>query len=223
MNYPYGYPYISRYDSTYDEFGTLRLTEGETPQTFTEPLDLTDVKNYLRIDPEMNDDDYLVTVLISAAREQAEILQGRDLVRKQYDLNYDYWPQYRVALRAPTVSVDLVQYKDLSGNVTTMSEGTDYVVDLAKHPAIITPPWNISWPSFTPWPSSAITIRFTSGYDKESSFWYGPGARLKAGMMMLISSWYEKRLPFETGIGAANEYPFAVTSCLTYGALRRPR
>jgi len=223
MIYPYGYPYISRYDSTYDEFGTLRLTEGATPQVFTEPLELADIKNYLRIDPEVNDDDYLITVLISGAREQAEILQGRDLVRKQYDLSYDYWPQYRVALRAPTVSVDLVQYKDLSGKVTTMAEGSDYIVDLAKQPAIITPPWNISWPSFTPWPSSAITIRFTSGYGKDSPFWFGSGARLKAGMMLLISSWYEKRLPFETGIGATNEYPYAVTSCLTYGSLRRPR
>lgn len=67
MIYPYGYPYISRYDSTYDEFGTLRLTEGDTPQVFTEPLELADIKNYLRIDPEVNDNDYLITVFISAA------------------------------------------------------------------------------------------------------------------------------------------------------------
>jgi uncharacterized phiE125 gp8 family phage protein len=217
----YGYPYISAYDSTYDAFGTLRLTEGVTPQIFVEPLTMSDVKLYLRV--EGPEDDTLIAMLIAAAREQAEILQGRDLVRKQWDLSYDYWPAYRVELKSPTTSVDLVQYKDLSGETITMSANTDYVVDLFKQPAIITPPWNISWPSFTPWPSSAITIRFTCGYTNDSPFWSGPGARLKAGMLLLISSWYNNRIPFITGMKAANEYPFAVTACLTYGALGRPR
>ena len=42
-------------------------------------------------------------------------------------------------------------------------------------------------------------------------------------MLLLISAWYNNRLPFEKGVGATNEYPYAVTSCLSYGALERAR
>jgi hypothetical protein len=99
-----------------------------------------------------------------AARQQAEIAQGRDLVPKQYDLSFDYWTGYHLELGSPLVSVDLVQYKDQAGTVTTMVENTDYIVDKAKRPGILAPPNNTIWPIFTPWPSSAILIRFTSGF-----------------------------------------------------------
>lgn len=224
MIYPYGYPYISPYDSTYDTFGTLRLTEGEEQQVLTEPLDIDLVKTHLRLSLEDDSDDVLLNTYIIAARYQAEIFQGRDLIRKQYDLSYDYWPAYRMRLKSPTRSVDLVQYKDLSGAVTPMVEGADYVTDLQKEPGLITPPWNRSWPAFTPYASSAILIRFTSGYDADSQWWSGgPGSLVKAGMLLLISAWYEQRLPFATGLASVNEYPFAITNCLSNGQLKRAR
>jgi len=222
MNYPYGYPYVSAYDSNFDAYGTLRLTVTDPAQTFTEPITLADVKTHLRLDASFSDDDALLAVLISAARGQAELLQNRDLVRKQWDLYYDYWPAYRLRLRAPTVSVDLMQYTDLAGTVTAMVANTDYVVDLQKEPAIVTPPWNRSWPAFTPHPSSSILTRFTSGYTANDPYWSGAGALVKAGMFLLISSWYENRLPFTPAARADAELPFAVTSCLSYGALERP-
>ena len=221
MIYPFGSPYVSAYDSTYDPFGTLSLTQGDTPQIFTEPLSLTEVKSYLRLADTFTDDDMVISTLISAAREQAEILQNRDLVRKQWDLHYDYWPEYRIRLRAPVVSVDLIQYKDLAGVTTTMHENTDYTVDMAKQPAIVTPPWNMSWPAYTPWPSSSILIRFTSGYDPSAPYWVETGSKVKIGMMMLISAWYNQRLPYHPGV--VSELPFAVTSCLSQGALERAR
>lgn len=223
MNYPYGYPYVSPYDSNFDSYGTLRLTVTEPAQTFTEPIALAEAKNYLKIDAGFTDDDTQIGVLISAARAQAEMLQNRDLIRKQWDLSYDYWPEYRLRLRAPCVSVGLMQYTDLTGNVTTMQVDTDYVVDLKKEPAVITPPWNRSWPAFTPLPSSAILVRFTSGYAADDPYWSGPGAMVRIGMLMLMNSWYENRLPFTPGARNDAEVPFAVTSCLSYGALERTR
>ena len=223
MNFPYGYPYVSPYDSNFDSFGTLRLTDTDPAQTFTEPFELDEVKAFLRLDGGDTSQDNILSGMIIAARDQAEILQNRDLVQKQWDLYYDYWPAYRVQLRAPCVSVDLVQYTDLTGAVTAMAKGPDYFVDLKKQPAIVTPPWNRSWPAFTPAPSSAILVRFTSGYTNDSTFWEGPGARVKLGMQMLISSWFENRLPFTLGARNDAELPFAVTSCLTYGALERAR
>jgi uncharacterized phiE125 gp8 family phage protein len=207
-------------------YGSLKLTESSPPQSFTEPLSLSEVKAYLKV-PERSpadtaEDDGILS-LITAAREQAEILQGRDLVQKQFDLHHDYWPSYRVELRAPLVAVDLVQYTDSNGEVWPLVENADYIVDRAKEPGVLVPPYNQTWPTFQPWPSSALLIRFTSGYNATSAWWSDAGARVKNGMKLLISAWYNNRLPFEKGAAATNEYPYTVTSCLSFGSIARAR
>jgi len=160
-------------------------------------------------------------LFIQAARETAELFQKRDLVRKQWDLSMDYWPwfpQYEIQLRPHLVSVDLVKYQDSGGTFITMDPGS-FIVNASRHPGIIAPLYNQEWPTFTPWPSSSILIRFTAGVSPDSIFWSDAGARVKVGMKYLISAWFTNRIPFEMGISAANEYPMTVTSCLSYGAL----
>ena len=211
---------------SFGAYGSLNLTETSPQQSWTEPLSLDEVKSYLKVpfrSPVDTDEDAELEQLITAAREQAEILQSRDLVQKQWDLAYDYWPSYRVELGAPLISVDLVQYRDNNGDLTQMTETNDYIVDGAKMPAIIVPPYNSMWPNFVPWPTSSILIRFTSGYALTHPWWSGPGARVKTGMKLLISAWYNNRLPFDKGVGAAAEYPYTVSACLTYGARVRAR
>lgn len=205
-------------------YGTLTLTESSPAQNLVEPFTVEQIQNYLRIVPSSPADpleDADLQLFISAAREQAELFQGRDLIQKQWDLTLDYWPGYRIELRQPLQSVDLFQYKSSDGTVTTMAENAGYIVDLSK--GIVMPPYNGSWPTFTPWPSSSTLIRFTSGHSPTSVFWNDAGARIKNGMLLLISSWYNQRLPFETGADPAKEYPYAVTSCLSYGARRNVR
>ena len=103
-------------------YGTLNFTATSPPQSFTEPLSLQQAKNFLRLpNPSgSSPDDDDISAMISAARTQAELFQNRDLVTKQYDLSLDYWPGYRVELRAPVQSVDLVQYTDSNGDITVM-------------------------------------------------------------------------------------------------------
>jgi uncharacterized phiE125 gp8 family phage protein len=225
------------YDSTWDwgyrnrygyhqNCGTLNLTESSSGQGLIEPLSVDQVQNYLRIVPSSPSDpleESDLQLFITGAREQAEILQGRDLVQKQWDLTFDYWPGYQIELRGPLNSVDLFQYKNSVGVVTPMTENVDYIVDPNKQPGVVMPPYNGSWPTFTPWPSSSILLRFTSGYSSDSAFWNDAGARIKNGMLLLISSWYNQRLPFETGADPAKEYPYAVTACLSYGGRRNVR
>lgn len=212
----------------FDSYGTLNLTQLSPAQNFVEPLTPEIMFNYMRIPvaDEESEEYNLLLVLISAAREQAEIAQNKDLVLKQWDKTHDYWPSYRIETRTPLVSVDLVQYTDSNGNITVMQEGTgqtDYVVDTSKQPGIITPPYNGVWPTFTPWPTSALLFRFTSGYTNQDAFWRDAGARIKTGMKLLISNWYNNRMPFEIGAGAMEEYPYAVSSCLSYGSSVRAR
>ena len=164
---PYGaYGNLGLYGAL-SAFGSLTLTEASPPQSFSEILTLAEVKSYLRLpdrSPADQAEDDELTSLIVAAREQAEILQGRDLIRKQFDLSLDYWNNYRIELRDPLASVDLFQYKDSTGAVTVMAEDTDFIVDTSRHPGFVSPPYNKTWPTFATWPSSAILIRFTSGY-----------------------------------------------------------
>ena len=207
-------------------YGSLKLTETSPAQSFTEPLSLSEVKAYLKL-PERSPVDSVenleLTQFIVSARVQAEIMQNRDLVRKQWDLSLDYWPAFRIELRDPLVSVDLLQRKNSAGSVTAMSINDDFVVDSGKHPGCIQPAWNKTLPTFAPWPSGAILLRFTSGYAHDSVFWSNDGVLLKQGMLMLVSAWYNGRLPFVLGANSAIEYPYAVTSCLAQGAIERAR
>jgi uncharacterized phiE125 gp8 family phage protein len=207
-------------------YGSLSLTETSPAQSFVEPFTLSQIKSYLKVperSPADEAEDNDLTSFIIGARVQAEILQNRDLVVKQYDLSHDYWPNYYIELRDPLRSVDLVQYRDSNGEITAMVENTDFIVDSSKGPGVLMPPYNKTWPTFTPWPSSAILVRFTSGYAADSAFWAGDGHLIKNGMKLLISAWYNQRLPFEVGRAAALEYPYAVTNCLSHGALVRAR
>lgn len=204
-------------------YGTLNLTEASPAQSFTEILTLSEVKAFLVLQESSPadgiDDAILESAFIPAAREVAEFMQGRDLIRKSWDLSLDYWRGWNVELRAPLVSVELVKYRNSSGSFATLTENTDYLVDAAKQPGLIMPMYLKSWPSFTPWPSSAVLVRFTSGYAASHPFWSDAGKRLKIGMLYLISRWYEGRQPFAVGAPQGiTEFPFAITQMLSYGA-----
>jgi hypothetical protein len=64
--------------------------------TGTEPITLTEMKNYLRVD--YSDDDDLITSLITAAREVIEKYCGISIVEKTVNL---VWPAYEPILQVP--------------------------------------------------------------------------------------------------------------------------
>lgn len=203
----------------------LMLTvQSPIDQIFYEPLTLAEVKAFLRVptlSPTDSEDDALIENLISAARETAEIIQGRDLIRKQWDKTLGWFPPC-IELRDPLVTVDLVKYRDSDGTWHTLVENTDYIVDTSKNPGIIMPPYGVAWPSFTPWPTSSVLVRFTSGFSDDDNFWSDAGMRVLAGMRMLISHWYNNRAPFfQIGGSGIQELPYAVTALLSMGALPR--
>ena len=171
------------------EHGTITLTVTSPVQSFTEPISLAEAKAFLRLptySPTDTEADALVSDLIQAAREQAEMYQGRDLVAKQWDLSLDYFPGVEIQLREPLVSVDLVTYKDSDGITTTLTANTDYIVDTAR--ALVMPPYGETWPAFVAWPSSAVTIRFTTSAAAVSQ-------SILTGMKLLIMGWHSGQVP----------------------------
>lgn len=203
-------------------YGVLTLTESSPAQSFSEPLTLTEVKKFLNLperSPIDGEEDLLLENFIIGARETAEILQGQDLIRKQYDLWLDYFP-YEIELNRPLVSVDLVEYRNSDGNYTTLVNATDFDVDIRR--GLVFPKYGQTWPSFTGWPSGAVLIRFTCGYSATHPFWSNAGQRLLVGMKHLISAWYNNRLPFEIGNSEGmNEYSYTVSALLGYGSVPR--
>lgn len=215
-SYGYGDGFVSAH-------GTLSLTKQSPSQTFIEPLTVAEVKTALRLplrSPVDAEEDDTVAGMITAAREEAEIAQGRDLVIKQWDLTLDYFPSWAVRLRAPLISVDLVSYQDSTGTVTSLAGAMDYLVDANRQPGIITPVYNGFWPIFTPNPSSAVLVRFTSGYPPSDAFWNDSGKRIKLGMKRLISAWFNNWLPYEATANIS-EYPNDISVLLSHGALER--
>lgn len=195
--------------------GVLKLTVTSPLQSYSEPISLDEALVYLGLTtPDPGDFAFLAQIefLIQAAREQGELFQARDLVAKQWDLSLDSFPACEIELRDPLSSVDLVRYRDSDGTYHTLTENTGYIVDTAK--AVILPPYGGSWPSFTPWPSSAVLVRFTAAAPPVP-------AVVRVGMMMLVSDWFNNKLPFGTGIDAAQGYPARLRNALGHGARER--
>ena len=217
-------------------YGAIELTQANPPQSFEEPVTIAEMKDWLRYaDPTDTSQDMLLYGLITAAREIAEVMQGKDLVLKQYDLHldlllghdavagaayplrfnsiYNFGVGYDIPLRHPLYSVDLFRTTDQNGVATTLAENTDYKVD--KNRSLVCPPFGKIWPFYTPDVTSSVLIRFTSGYASSHPFWANDGQRVITGIKLLVTQWFEGRLPM------GQELPAGVMSLLQLGA--RPR
>ena len=206
----------------------MNLTLLQDALATDEPLSVLDVAGFLLIDP--NNTQENLTLLISAARLEAENVNGRELAKKQFLLTLDRWPhtshwanmttfpqqsirQYsmyfgpdNISLLAPLISVDSVKYTKSDGTVITMAANTDYIVDKFKFPGVIVPAVDTQWPTDRLWPTSAIQITFTVGMLPAQV-----PAVVKNAMLLLISEWYSNRLPF-SAVRFISEVPFSVRS-----------
>jgi hypothetical protein len=178
--------------------------------------------------------------MITAARLEAENEHGRELSQKQWKVVFNRFPNGPwladiattlnlhgiidrqcvshsgvIDLLDPLVSVDAFAYRKKDGSTVTLVENTDYIVDTDRHPGVIMPAPGTQWPSVDLWPSSAVQITFTAGMT--------PGtvsSTIKQGMLLLVSQWYEGRIPFEA-IRFVAELPFSVSSLFRNNKLWR--
>jgi hypothetical protein len=211
-------------------YGEIQLTVASPPQSFTEPVTVNEFKSFMRLPITSPTEDALedsfILSAIAGARQALEIEIGFDLIQKQWDLHLDLllgydaiagaaYPLrfnavynigigYEIPLRYPLQSVDRFTNTDNSGVTATLTEGTDYIVDLNR--SLVCPPWGKVWPFFTPYPTSAVFIRYTSGYPETHPFWFNVGQMVKQFIRVLASEWWTYRVPFEPGRVSA-EHP----------------
>lgn len=206
----------------------MNLTLLQDAAAGDEPVTVTEAKAYLNLS--ISNDDTMIQGLITAARIQGEIWSHRELAKKRYLLALDQFPTARgvylrstwseagvfgfspdlvgqagaIGLLDPLLAVNKVAYITSDGVTHELAATTGYFLDIYKHPAILLPPYNQTWPGDTLQPSSGVQVTFMAGYapaDCPQSY--------KQGMLLLINQWYESRIPFEA-IRFVAQVPFSV-------------
>lgn len=173
----------------------IALKRTSEPQS--EPFTLDQMKVYLRVDDDSDDD--FISVLITAARERVEDLTGRCLMQQQWQLGLDRFPYHRGEIllpRAPLLSLDSITYLDLVGQRVTLS---DYTVDELSEPTRIRPARNTTWPQHVT-DTNSIVITFTVGYAVVPQ-------SLQQAMRLIAASYYDNRAEVVQGASFASLPP----------------
>ncbi len=150
-----------------------------------EPITLTEAKAHCRVD--ITDDNDLITRLITAVREQAELLTERALAPTTFGLYLDAFPSEGIALpRPPYTSLTSIQYVDDDGATQTLASD-QYAVDDKQEPSWVLPAYNVDWPD-TRDEANAVRITYQAGYIAADC-----PAPIKAWMLAAIAATYGQR------------------------------
>ena len=191
-----------------------------------EPLVVTDVKPYLRLD-DINDatEDIYIDSLITAAREYCEEYQHRAYITQTWELALQKFPIEETDSLNNEVNSSIIEipkgklqtinsfnYKDSAGNVTVMEPEIDYVVSNRGILGRVCPPFGKIFPVCLLYPVDPIVLQFTCGYgDTVEKI----PTRIKQAMLLLISHWYNNRAVINDLRGVnPEEIPFAVSALL---------
>jgi uncharacterized phiE125 gp8 family phage protein len=187
-----------------------------------EPVSLLEAKLHLRVD--FDEDDMLIASLITAARQAAETLTGRQFITARWKQVLDCFPGpsmmsvpagqvfslpgHAILLaKAPVQSVVSIDYLDMASALQTMP-ASSYTVDAACEPARITPVFGQIWPVSLP-QMGAVSVTFDAGYGDASRVPEGIKCwiKLRAGSLYahreelaLLSRGKIEALPFVDGL-----------------------
>ena len=160
-----------------------------------EPLTVAEAVAHLK-DPPSRDQEIL-PALITAARQEAEEFLGRALITQTWRAGWSRFPAEILLPKPRLQSVTTVKYFDTSNVEQTLVEGTDYLVDTASEPAVITPDvvTNTTWPS-TDGRRNAVTVTYVTGYgDAETDV---PEA-IRRAMLLMVGDMFQHRESIGTG------------------------
>ncbi|MBF0185462.1 MAG: phage head-tail connector protein [Magnetococcales bacterium] len=167
---------------------------------YMEPVSLEEAKLQLRVDG--TEEDALIMMLISSARERAEQLTGRQLMTARWLLTLDcfpnrgpmdsdsgtFYPGNEIRLpKSPAKEVHTIRYLGINGEWKEMQVG-EYIVDMRSEPARIHLPFGRFWPVTMP-QLNAVEVEFSSGYASDVVV---PSA-IKQWIMWTVASAYKQR------------------------------
>lgn len=178
-----------------------------TVQPAVEPVSLDDFKLSQRIS--WDDEDSLLLSYLLAARVYTENYCRRRWITQTCAMAMDFFPGFELRLPiAPVQSIAAITYTDYTGTTQTLSS-SQYLVDLYREPARITPIYGGIWP-ITREQLNAAQVSFVCGYGGATAV----PELAKRSIVLLAANWYENREPFPDGIAPAN-IPFSIDAMLT--------
>ena len=190
----------------------MRLTLTNGPAA--EPLSLDEAKLHLRVDGD--DEDALISSLITTSRMHVETALGLVLITQNWRWQADCWPRNQIVelgLR-PVQSVGDVSVRDAAGVATVLDPST-YVVDIAAGTARLSSREGC-WPT----PGARLggaQVDFTVGYGSAAA---DVPEAIRQALKLLVAHWYEVRAPVEVGTIAAR-IPDTVSELLMPFKVRR--
>ena len=173
-----------------------------------EPVSLIEAKAHLRVDGD--DEDALITLQISAVREQVELEVRRSLMTQTLAVRLAEWPYAdRLTLPQPPLqSVTHIKYTDDDGTLQTMA-ASDYIVYAEPEPGHVMLKASTNWPSADLQPGESIVITYVAGYGGATAV----PARYKQAILLWLGHWYENRESVVVGT-ITGELPMAVRALL---------
>lgn len=152
-----------------------------------EPLSLGEAKAHLRIDAD--NEDVLITSLVTTARLQIEAALGLALITQQWRLVMDCWPPDGIValpLR-PVQTVDAIRVVG-DNEIAVLLDPLAYAVDNASHV-----PRLAARSGFWPIPGArlnGIEIDLTAGFGAAAS---DIPHDIRQALLLLVAHWYENR------------------------------
>ncbi len=183
-----------------------------TVDAAVEPITVDQAKAHCRVD--IDDDDELFAIYITAARQYCENITGRAFIQQTWRLSRDSFPGYGIdrgtQIRGPhqigfyrlrrwrmpaivlprpnLIAVSSVTYLDLTGSRQTLDSSL-YNVDSDAEPARVSPIRGSFWPFALEEPGS-VQVIYTSGYGADAA---AVPATLQLAILQLVAHWYENR------------------------------
>ena len=161
----------------------------------TEPITLSEAKNYLKVEDSYTDDDTLIAAIITSVRQYIETYLSTALITQTIEEKWDYFEVRDYQLRQnfnlgvnPVQSVTSISYIDTDGDSQTRS-ASEYVVDTHRPVARIGLKNGYTWPSIQD-EINALTVTYVAGYGNSGSS--VPGNIIQA-MRYLIATYYDNR------------------------------
>lgn len=169
-----------------------------TVKPSTEPITLEEAKNHLKVD--VSDDDALITVLITAARESAEQYTNRALITQTIEEEFKCFEDILLQ-RNPVQTVSSVTYTDTEEQEQTWDE-ENYSLFLTAEPAKILLKTGKSFPTDVVERDNAVKVTYIAGYTQASDV---PKPIIQA-MLLMIGKWYDNRADSIQKMPTASEF-----------------
>lgn len=152
-----------------------------------EPITLSEMKAYLRVDDDDGTQDDLISGLIKAARLMVEAASRRILIEQRWRVVLDRWPAGGTILLplSPLIAVDGIKVTDVSGTVADIPASTFETDALSDPPRIAVA--DVPEPGK---PRNGISIELRAGFGTAPE---AVPATLKLAIRILVAHWFENR------------------------------